>query len=418
MSSSSTIETSNADVVHSNFIALSPTGQQEQLWQELQRIHSCNHVDPTITNDIPQQIRYWPNYDQVLSHLIEADYTHTLTCPYDIPVVPSSSKNNKNETPTKTLCPHGVICCANLEIFPHTASYTGLLQPNQTLPCLLRLSSAIKPPSLGIQSRLGRTLLYATSEKIRNAQLFPCAALKVFRQSTSSGNLLFGGSKVGQCDTNFFAHCVCTTMTEQMPRIVRPFVRKFWTYSDYPLSLGISNFCQTTIHGETVQDVDIQFPFAIILQPSNSDTNTEDQYHHHHTCPTSHESLDDPYDRFLEHTLHVPVGTILYQVFACPTPQDVPDASKLEHIGRIITTSNMTQSSSWDGLSFRHQRKEEDYALRPSWPNALRDQVTINQGQTTDTIGKLAGWKLFEQHIAEGSYIDFEKAEDIASESN
>jgi hypothetical protein len=42
------------------------------------------------------------------------------------------------------------------------------------------------------------------------------------------------------------------------------------------------------------------------------------------------------------------------------------------------------------------------------WPKALQEQVTINDCVTTGTIGKLAGWKVFEQHIAKGSYVDFE----------
>ena len=51
-----------------------------------------------------------------------------------------------------------------------------------------------------------------------------------------SGNLLFGGSKVGQRESDYFSHCQCTSMTERMPRLIKPFVKKFWEYSDYPVS--------------------------------------------------------------------------------------------------------------------------------------------------------------------------------------
>ena len=62
-----------------------------------------------------------------------------------------------------------------------------------------------------------------------------------------------------------------------------------------------------------------------------------------------------------------------------------------------------------DGIFFKHQRKEDDYQLRPDWKEALQTNVTIDEGQTKGTIGQLAGWKLFEQHIAENTFVDFEK---------
>ena len=401
---------SNTTNNQNSHLALSPIDQQERVWKELQRSNS---------NSCPQQQngsdskRTWPTYDEVLGHLKEADYTETLTCPYDT----LSSAVSGTSSKTKTLCPHGVVCCADLEIFPNTP-YTGLLQANQRSPCILRLSSAMKPPNLAVKSKFGRAMLYATGEKIRKAKLFPCAALKVFRPNCSSGNLLFGGSKVGQREHDYFAHCLCTSMTEQMPRTVRPFVRKFWSYSDFPLSLGVSDFCRHAPEdGARLADADLGFPFAVILRPCIVDRSHP---HHHHapldttttaeaTNNSNDTAFEDSFDEFLDRALHVPVGTVLYDVFACPEPEDVPDSSKLQRIGRLSTTSPMIQSSSTDGLFFRHQRKEEDYALRPSWPVALKAEVTINQGQTTGTIGRLAGWKLFEQHIAEGTYVDFEE---------
>jgi len=392
---------------HSQHLALSPEEQQNCVWKELKAASSSSASGA----DAPQQPqRAWPAYDEVLNHLGEADYTETLTCPYDVIKTAGGSSAacpGGGNLKSKTLCPHGVICKAVLEIFPHsTAGYTGLLQANKnaqtasSFPCILRLSSAMKPPSLGVQSKWARAALYATGEKIRKAKLFPCAALKVFRSDNMpSGNLLFGGSKVGQREHDYFAHCLCTSMTEQMPRGVRPFVRKFWTYSDYPLSLGVSDFCRPS-----QEDAGYCFPFAVILCPRT------DGSHHAPDSPlTNNDTFEDSFDEFLDRAQHIPPGTVLYDVFACPEPQDVPDSSKLQRIGRITTASEMIQSSSTDGLFFRHQKKEQDYALRPSWPAALKAKVTINQGATTDTIGKLAGWKLFEQHIADGTYVDFEQ---------
>ena len=89
--------------------------------------------------------------------------------------------------------------------------YTGLLTPDTTLDyCIIRLSSAIQPPSAeSDKSRLARVLLLAAAgEKARKAKLFPSAAIKVFRSSCQhSGNVLFGRSKVGQHEKDYyFAH--------------------------------------------------------------------------------------------------------------------------------------------------------------------------------------------------------------------
>ena len=392
---------------HGRHLRLTPTEQQERIWKDLRQGSSCQAstvppVGPTTTTSTSIARRTWPSYDEVLGHMGEADYTETLTCPFD---TLSSAGSTGRGSKSKTLCPHGVVCCAELEIFPGTP-YSGLLEGNQRVPCILRLSSAMKPPALGVQSKLGRAVLYATGEKIRKAKLFPCAALKVFRQGVPSGNLLFGGSKVGQREHDFFAHCLCTSMTEQMPRAMKPFVRKFWTYSDYPLSLGVSDFCGHSSDGNTVTDADLSFPFAIVLRPCRDVSRTAANEHTRSHCDDTFENC---FDEFLDNAHHIPCGTVLYDLFACPEPRDVPDSSKLQRIGRIATSSAMIQSSARDGLFFRHQRKEEDYALRPEWRHALSAEVTINQGQTQGTIGQLAGWKLFEQHIEEGLYVDFEQ---------
>jgi len=325
-------------------------------------------------------VREWPGYDTVLSHMDSADYNHTLQCPLDL----------LSGAEAKTLCPFGVVCCAELEIFPDSP-YTGLLA--ETSPfCLLRLSTAIRPPSSEVKSRLARTLLYTLGEKLRTAQLFPVSALKVFT-TESSRNLLFGGSKLGQRETDYFAHCQSTTMTERMPRPVKPFVRKFWQYSDYPLSLGISDFCRTA-QGVT----DAAFPFCVTLKPVLDKA----------LLDSNATAEKDSFDAFVDETLAVPVGTALFDLYTCPKPAAVADPSKLERIGRIRTTSQFVKSHASDGIFFKHQLKEDDYKLRPEWPKALKDTVSLDGGSVKGTIGTLTGWKLFEQHIAEGRYKDYE----------
>lgn len=102
-------------------------------------------------------------------------------------------------------------------------------------------------------------------------------------------------------------------------------------------------------------------------------------------------------------------GTVLYDLFACRNPESVPFPNLLERIGTISTTSNMVPSGPNDCLFFRHQRKEEDYELRPEWKESIKVQIALDGGKTVGTAARLAGWELFEEHIAKGTYQDFEK---------
>ncbi|KAL7575768.1 hypothetical protein ACA910_003098 [Epithemia clementina (nom. ined.)] len=436
--------------------------------------------------------RHWPSYDAVMSSVLNADYNEILTCPMD----------TTERTEGKVLCAHGVVCQARLELFPSAPSssstttttspppYTGMLAPGSKWEnCLLRLSSAMQPPSQAITTAWARGILFTTGDKVRNAKLYPCSALKVFpntpnnqndRRScnNSSRNILFGGSKVGQRETDFFAHCQCTSMTERMPRAVKPFVKKFWQYSKWPLSLGISDFCKpfsveqqqkssnvksnnnNNDDGKDEQCSSINFPFALILKPrirsegdntaltpneegddddsaSGDDTETSSssksgssgwskllsfgssrpEYSSKASSSVSTSTTTDSdkvnsFDSFLDFALHgIPAGTHLFDVYACPTPFDVADASKLQRIGKIVCTSTFLESTPRDGLFFKHQAKEEDYALRPDWPQALAQPVTVDDGKIKGTIGTLAGWKLFEQQIGKKQYQDYERLE-------
>ena len=336
----------------------------------------------------------------------------------------------------KTLCPHGMACLARMELFPHPPGlvrrrpYTGLLSPGRTVEhCLVRLSSAVRPPGDSTAtSAIGRAFLRAAGDKLRHSTLFPTAAIKAFRgwgggggeYIQTSGNLLFAGCKVGQREADYFAHCQCTQLTERMPKPLKPFVRKFWTYSDYPLSLGVSEFCSAddegrravAAAGEEDQGGDINFPFTVIIRPVASCRGEEggsDRSAAPSPSPSSASSSStSQFDAFLTDMESIPPGTALFDLYACPDPESVPDPSRLERIGRITSTSNMIPSHPDDGLFFRHQRKEEDYALRPEWRDDVRRECTPDGGKTRGTVAALAGWELFEGHIAKGGYVDFE----------
>jgi len=399
-----------------NIDHLSASEQQTVLWNGVQA-HNESKGCPA------HKDREWPTYAALVTDVAESDYTHVLECPHDkvdkariAPANVTVSKRNlfqkkvvtKVPSFCKALCAHGVLCCAKMVLFPNppdnnsVAPYTGLLEPGQTSEhCLLRLSSAAKPPAKDMNSVMGRLVLGAVGGKLAHAKLFPTAALKAFRgNGVRSGNLLFSGAKTGQPETDFFAHCLCTQVSEKVSRSLKPVIKKFYEYSDNPLSLGVSDFCSHDQDGNAASsDCDperaVQFPYIVLLHPV-------------YTFPQNGtDESEVAFDAFLSDLLSIPNGSTLYNIFACPNPSSVLDATKLQRIGKIVSTSDMITSDPEDGIFFRHQKKEEDYALRPEWKKQITAQCSSDGGKTKDSISKLAGWKMLEASINKGKYIDF-----------
>ena len=115
---------------------------------------------------------------------------------------------------------------------------------------------------------------------------------------------------------------------------------------------------------------------------------------------------DEPFDKFLDDLEKIEPGTVLFDIYACPEPKDVPDPARLERIGRVVTVSALIPSPPNDNLFFRHQRKEADFALRPDWLSQTKMKCSV--GKEKGSIKKLAGWELFEANIGAGKYADFE----------
>jgi hypothetical protein len=234
-------------------------------------------------------------------------------------------------------------------------------------------------------------MLSALSANLRDSKLFPCAAIKVFRRGAPSGNLLFGGSKTGQRETDFFAHCMCTNLTEQASMLLKPVISTFRKFSEYPLSLGISEFAALEQNGEAAEPP--VFPWALVLRPVPRFGVVPQHF--------------DKYDGFIDDCLDIQPGTTIYEVFGCPSPAAAASCSSLQRLGRLVTTSEVRPSGPDDGLFFKHQRKEEDYELQPSWLHEL--QVPCEDETHSGSVGTVAGWKLFEKYINAGGWVDFEK---------
>ena len=420
---------------------LSAKENQEQVWK-----HLTKHVHFEST----KEEREWPSYNEVLQDVRKSDYNEILTCPFDLHPGRNTihwkgigfgnlrrlnhHQKPKQQRRCKTICPHGVVACCKLELFsfPNNVKgrpYTGMLAPEQTVEhCLIRLSSALRTMDHKNDQRMAKMML---GEKLVNAKLFPAVALKLFRSSgVESANILFVGCKVGQESDRFFQHCVSSQITSRMPATLKPILRIFKKYSEHPLALGISNLCGYNANGDMCED--LNFPFCLTLKPRDdivlSSLKSESSVQQDQSTSTGTKSVPSSKtsfafgikrqapkvnDSFLDELRSIPVGTVLYDVFASPNPLSVVDPSKLQRIGRLVTTSEMKDSPPDDGLFFRHQKKDEDFALRPHWKeDYLNTPVALSDG-TTGTVATLAGWELFEHQIKnQGGYVDFERKEE------
>ena len=108
---------------------------------------------------------------------------------------------------------------------------------------------------------------------------------------------------------------------------------------------------------------------------------------------------------FITQLLRIPKDSVIYDIYCIPTPnclteklQNLPHNVAIERVGRICTTSEFVQTTYDQQIFFKHQRKEEDYVLRPEW---LEDLQTVHAN---------TGSSFFETHIQNGKFVDFEKS--------
>merc|ERR1711976_961566 len=257
----------------------------------------------------------------------------------------------------------------------------------------------MKPPATE-SNMFGRYFLKATGGKLKNATLFPMVAVKALRKGVRSGNLLFAGPKIGQSSHNFSENCLCTQMTERVPPLLQPFIKKFYQYSDHPLSLGVSDFCRHDQNGDSKSSDEVEFPYVLVLKPvyemnANENNNVESDVKR--------------FDKFIDDLLAIPSGSILFDIYACPNPSSTFDPSSIQRIGRIVSTSEVCTSHPNDGLFFRHQKKEEDFELRPHWKEEVNAHCVTKCGDVEGTIGRLVGSTFLESCINENLFIDFEE---------
>jgi hypothetical protein len=277
----------------------------------------------------------WPAITKVLSEISYADYNGILDNGGDL----------RNEVGSgKQLCANGWVCRASWVSVDGGGDYTGLFQGSEA--GIVRLSSALSPME-------GIVLPFTLRQKILDSKLFPCIAIKFFRSSAQSGNMLAAGTKTGQANSKFFEHAQSTSISESMPYVARWILEIFRRYSKHPTQLGISDFAAAAEDGVPVVPSALRFPWMVTFAPVDS-------------------LAEAPFDRMGD----IEAGTKLYDIYACDSPNSAFAEGGLgfKLIDKLVQTSAMLPSDSKCGLFFKHQRREEDYEKRPDWVPELTSE--------------------------------------------
>ena len=101
-----------------------------------------------------------------------------------------------------------------------------------------------------------------------------------------------------------------------------------------------------------------EFPFELILEPNAQLRKRFDSI-----------SVDPKYPDLNSQLATLPPQQHLYTMYARSAPGAQP-----EEIGELVSSSTFTQSTFGDEkLFFKHQKMEEDIALRPEWETLMAE---------------------------------------------
>ena len=179
-----------------------------------------------------------------------------------------------------------------------------------------------------------------------------------------SANILLKKSKVDSpWIYDFFSlrlsnHLVSTPLSVS-PLVLQNTAYKACSTGACITKLGLSNACQYDQEGNIYEN--IIFPFRIEFSPT----------------PYVHQDWRKPdtLQDWLNNLASIPKGGKLYTIRGYENPNDKVGVN----LGEMITTEDCTTSYFGDTrLAFKHQRVDEDIALRPEWHDALQTDCICN----------------------------------------
>ena len=176
--------------------------------------------------------------------------------------------------------------------------------------------------------------------------LKPGLGLKLLRDGVDSANLVSMFSVDGQDSWNFFKNDWSNHIPEPKSKALIPLAAKFHTETDFIQAVGLSDMAK---YDEAGKETDGVFPFSLRFEPS-----ADLQWSEDYTQDT------------LEQLQGIAEGTEVWKVYGMDAPQELGGTEHL--IGSLVTASETVKSKYGDEmLLIRHQRAEEDIALKPEW---------------------------------------------------
>jgi len=175
----------------------------------------------------------------------------------------------------------------------------------------------------------------------------PGLGLKFLRDGVDSANLVSMFAVDGQDNWNFFANDWSNHIPAPVSKAFIPLGIKFHTATDFIQAVGLSDMAKYDQTGAEASPA--VFPFSLRFEPSGqfdwSETYTKDP---------------------LEQLCSIPTGSTLWEVYGWDAPKELGGTEHL--IGSLVSTSETVKSFySDDMLLIRHQRAEDDIALKPEW---------------------------------------------------
>jgi hypothetical protein len=227
----------------------------------------------------------------------------------------------------------GAVCQIDLKVDSHSP-FTGVLAPG-THPGMIRFGSA---------ASLDEPLL---------PKIFPGFGIKFLRTGVRSADWV-NLRTIGDAGSwNFFESQFANHAAPQEALVK---LNKFQQASGCINMVGLSDACTYDQDGHKVAHP--EFPFEITWEPTGQ-VHFQDQK----------KSNND----LMKELSSIPAGTDVLEVYAYASPNDKKQGRSIR-LGTVTTSSSCHQSLFGDlNLFFRHQRMEEDFALRPDWIQQVDD---------------------------------------------
>ena len=226
----------------------------------------------------------------------------------------------------------GVIAQGELVVDPSNA-YSGVFEGVGNV--LIRLSVAKNPD------------FTKTTAAEAQDNFTPGMSLKFLRDGLPSANLLAMFGVNGFPSWNFFFKDFSNHIPGAEGLALKALACKFAQATKYVQTIGLKDLASWNEKGEDRRG-SMNFPFRLIFRPTDQVKTL---------------FPDDFVSKYTDQLKSIKIGTLLYDVYAVPTP----DAAEVK-IGTLRTTSTFV-SSHWgdEKLWFQHNIMDDDLAVHPEW---------------------------------------------------